>query len=410
MRTAAIIAEYNPFHHGHAYQLDEVRKHADQIIVLMSGDFVQRGAPALLDKYARTAMALDGGANLVLELPVAYATGSARTFARGAVSMLEALGCVDMLWFGTESGNIDELQEASDVLASEPPVFCYALKRELGAGASYPAAQEAALFEDLYGIKAKNNPELYADFHEKTAPSNALLGLSYMTQLKTIGSRIVPHAIKRTGAGYHDLDIGTEFASASAIRNTLYQAVAHKDTAYKNALPADEIENALSTVPAYVRPYLNRGEFLFLDDLSPYLFYALQREEDLTCFADVSADLAKRIRAFEAKADRFSALAKLLKTKQWTYTRICRALLHILLGICRADEQMPHAVRILGFRDAEPLLQRMKQTSALEMMIRTKDLKSIFPKEYFASELYARIVSLKYGIEMHPEYAHMPIK
>ena len=149
MRTAGIIAEYNPFHRGHEYQIQYTKEKlgADYVIIAMSGDYVQRGTPALLAKHARADMALRCGADLVLELPVSVCTASAEAFAMGGVSLLDGLGVVDLLCFGSESGEISALKELAEILVEEPEKYKTLLRNFLSQGLSFPAARSQALTE-----------------------------------------------------------------------------------------------------------------------------------------------------------------------------------------------------------------------------------------------------------------------
>lgn len=215
MRTAAVIAEYNPFHNGHAYMLQEVRRlsGADFLLVVMSGDFVQRGTPAVFDKYTRTEMALAGGADLVLELPLAASCGSAPRFAEGAVRLLDSLGVVDELWFGSECGSMRYFHMLSGILSEEPEEYRALLRTNLASGMSFPKARAGA----LRGFLPDSCPE--AELSEMISSPNNILGLEYCVALTKLHSKIRPCTIRRRGAGYHDTDAGSgeEFPSASAV-------------------------------------------------------------------------------------------------------------------------------------------------------------------------------------------------
>ena len=238
MKVTAIIAEYNPLHQGHAYQLREVRRRSgcDFLIVVMSGDYVQRGVPAILDKFTRAEMAVRCGADLVLQLPLAASCGSAERFAEGAVCLLNALDVVDELWFGSECGRIEPFLSCAELLAEEPPMFSTALQTNLKKGLSFPAAREAALGEMLSGWNTKDllkedpadsacaTPAMdgtLSDLHALLSLPNNVLGLSYCIQLIKTGSRIRPRTLQRLGADYHDLNTQAVYPSASAIRSLL---------------------------------------------------------------------------------------------------------------------------------------------------------------------------------------------
>ena len=215
MKIAAIIAEYNPFHNGHKYQIDETRKKtgADYIVILMSGDFVQRGAPAICNKYIRTETALLGGADVVLELPSLYAISSAEYFSQGAVTLLNHLGCIDYLSFGSECGDIDTLMSCADKLCH----FSDAQNRLLSSlqkqGLSFPAARMQGLLTGL-------EPSTQKEYELLLSSPNNILGLEYCKSLLASNSTISPVTILRKGAGYHDntvSDYSWEFSSASAM-------------------------------------------------------------------------------------------------------------------------------------------------------------------------------------------------
>ena len=211
MKTVGIIAEYNPFHNGHAYHIRKAKEltHADYCVVVMSGDFVQRGAPAIMDKYLRAESALLNGADLVLELPVCYSISSAEHFARSSVALLDKLGVVDTLCFGSECGDIRVLTEFAQALTDESPVFKKTLDREIRIGHTYPQARNTAL-----EISA---PHLTSYINVLTSPNN-ILGIEYCKALLFWKSTIVPYTVKRAGSSYHDNSLDTGFCSALAIR------------------------------------------------------------------------------------------------------------------------------------------------------------------------------------------------
>lgn len=184
---------------------------ADRVIVVMSGDFVQRGAPAVIPKHLRAESALLSGASLIIELPVCFATGSAEYFAQGSISLLNQLGCIDSICFGSECGDLHLLKEIAQILADEPIEYQTALKQALKEGASFPAARQEAL--NIYSDK----------YSEILASPNNILGIEYLKALAKIHSKMEPFTIKRIGAGYHDMDIDGQFSSATAIRSDIYQ-------------------------------------------------------------------------------------------------------------------------------------------------------------------------------------------
>ena len=387
-----IIAEYNPFHNGHAYQIEQARllTGCDFLVVVMSGDYVQRGAPAVFDKYTRTRMALACGADLVLELPVACSCASAEFFASGAVSLLDGLGCVDFLCFGSESGNLQSLMEPARILAKESPVFQEALRRGLSLGLSFPAARKEAF------RACASNPDIL------DLPNN-ILGIEYLKALLQRESSIKPVTIKRKGQGYHDTLLDSGFASASGIRRFLKQEEAPLSAlpALKESLP-DPVMEVLTDTLAHTLP-------VWEEDFSMLLRYELLRQSasDLTRYADISPDLGRRLKNCADKFSSFSEFVALVKTKDVTYTRITRALFHILLNLTGEDTRnsvaMPYA-RILGFRkDHSRILGLLKENSRIPIIPKaadyktylTPDLQPLFEKDLFAANLYETIAAAK---------------
>lgn len=387
-----IIAEYNPFHNGHAYQIEQARllTGCDFLVVVMSGDYVQRGAPAVFDKYTRARMALACGADLVLELPVACSCASAEFFASGAVSLLDGLGCVDFLCFGSESGDLQSLMEPARILAKESPVFQEALRRGLSLGLSFPAARKEAF------RACASNPDIL------DLPNN-ILGIEYLKALLQRESSIKPVTIKREGQGYHDTLLDSGFASASGIRRFLKQEEAPLSAlpALKESLP-DPVMEVLKDTLAHTLP-------VWEEDFSTLLRYELLRQSasDLTRYADISPDLGRRLKNCADKFSSFSEFVALVKTKDVTYTRITRALFHILLNLTGEDTRnsvaMPYA-RILGFRkDHSRILGLLKENSRIPIIPKaadyktylTPDLQPLFEKDLFAANLYETIAAAK---------------
>ena len=385
-------AEYNPFHNGHAYQIEQARllTGCDFLVVVMSGDYVQRGAPAVFDKYTRARMALACGADLVLELPVACSCASAEFFASGAVSLLDGLGCVDFLCFGSESGDLQSLMEPARILAKESPVFQEALRRGLSLGLSFPAARKEAF------RACASNPDIL------DLPNN-ILGIEYLKALLQRESIIKPVTIKREGQGYHDTLLDSGFASASGIRRFLKQEEAPLSAlpALKESLP-DPVMEVLKDTLAHTLP-------VWEEDFSMLLRYELLRQSasDLTRYADISPDLGRRLKNCADKFSSFSEFVALVKTKDVTYTRITRALFHILLNLTGEDTRnsvaMPYA-RILGFRkDHSRILGLLKENSRIPIIPKaadyktylTPDLQPLFEKDLFAANLYETIAAAK---------------
>ena len=400
MKTAGIIAEYNPFHTGHEYQINYVREKlgADFVVIAMSGDFVQRGTPALFSKYVRTEMALRSGADLVLELPVSISTASAELFARGGVQLLDRIGVTDILCFGSECGDTDILMKLAGILADEPARFQYALRLHLKEGMTFPKARSLALMEIL------PNPEKY---QQVLSSPNNILGIEYCKAILRENSSILPAAIKRKGNDYHESTLSeTLLPSASAIRSAIRNAD-HVPT-LERFFPQSCRELFLHTISS--------RHFLLENDLDLIYRYCLlqETEEQLCSCLDMSHALARRILSCRNQYETFSQFASLLKTKEITHTRIQRALLHMLLHIQDVPEQMPYA-RILGFKKSSAsLLGEIKKNSRIPLLTKLSDAGKnlehdpnalrLLDETTFSSNLYENILAQKKNAPFIHEY------
>lgn len=390
MKIAGIIAEYNPFHTGHAYHIQKTRKitDADFVITVISGDFVQRGGPAFLSKHQRTRMALLGGADLVFELPATHSCESAEFFARSGVELLHGLGCVDVLSFGSECGDIRPFQVLGTYLADEPDVFRTLLQEKLKSGLSFPAARRNALSELLSG--EKSIPDLTAFL---SSPNN-ILGIEYCKALHRLNSPIQPVTLLREGNGYHEKSLGREFPSASAVRNFCLSLTAAENppkqdpvaSKLSHAADTPAIDQLSGCFPPEVFSYL-QSEHLLRYTVTEQDFSLLLRwlvmssdAENLSSYLDLSPDLANRMIHAAEKYENFSQFISLIKTKELTYSRICRALFHALLDI-RSVPSLPYA-RLLGFRkSAAPVLTRIKEMGTLPLITKLADAPSILDEK-----------------------------
>lgn len=433
MNVTGIIAEYNPFHNGHAFHIEETRKNtqADYCIAVISGDFVQRGAPALLNKYDRAKMALENGIDLVIELPVIAATSSAENFAQGGVCLLDALGVVSHISFGAEAGtasDVDLLGRLADFFAFEPPVFREYLDQALKAGCNFPAARSKAAVRCLQQMHSDSmHIDTYAQFERLLASPNNILAIEYMKAIRRHNCKLTPSVVTRTGAGYHDADTDTELASASALRNFILQ---DNIDSLHNISQGNE-SNALNqmlarTVPDSVRELLltayENHAFLQEDDFSNLLYHELCRQFLHPTVSDSDAtrsDLEQRIVNKLESFTCWSEFVSGLKTKNQTYTAISRYLLHALLGIdgelltaAKNCHYAPYA-RILGFRkDASPLLKELQEHSQIPLLRKiakerqylTPEQQKLLDLDVYSADLYNRILYSQSGIQRKNEY------
>ncbi len=394
MTVNGIIAEYNPFHNGHLNHImsSKAMTHADYTIVVMSGNFVQRGAPAVVDKFVRTKMALENGVDLVLEIPSCYSTASAEYFATAGVTLLDKLGVVNYLSFGSENGNIESLKRIASILTEEPPEYAELLGRYLHDGYTYPIARNNALMQ--------YEASLYDATRIMESPNN-ILAIEYIRALTKRNSSIVPITIPRAGSNYHDRYMSPEAngASATAIREAIPEggdfSTAMPESAYMALF--DEIEN---------------GRIMDLDDFSAVMYYKLLQERKIgyASYFDVSKTLSDRIVKLLPEFTSFKNFIEEVKTRDRTYTRISRCLMHILLDITGINvksyelvDYIPYA-RVLGFRrDAEPLLTEIKYRSSIPVITKVADASGMlfaepwkmFRNEIRANEIYYSALAIK---------------
>lgn len=371
MRTLGIVVEYNPMHNGHVYHLQQSKKvsNCDAVVAVMSGHFLQRGEPALTDKWSRTDMALANGVDLVLELPVAYAVQPAEWFAYGAVATLQATGVVDALCFGSELGDVEPFLRAADILVNEPSGFTDQLQEHLKAGLTYPAAYAAAAGQAMTASRTSPSSSEAVDW---MAQPNNSLGLHYVMALRRLNSVIKPHTIARTQAGYHDTEAPEgSIASATAIRR-LWTEEGTLETCAQYLPPSTlrilEQEHRFGRAPmswdCYTRELIYR-----LHQLSP---------EAIARHLEVTEGLEHRVKQAlsQMTAQRVESLLEQLKTKRYTRTKLQRMLAHILLHHDKFHfgsdglKKGPWYIRVLGFTDTgRALLKRMKQSADLPIVL-----------------------------------------
>lgn len=405
MKIAGIIAEYNPFHNGHQFQIDQLRKEtgADYVIIAMSGNFLQRGVPAIIDKYSRTEMALSAGADLVIELPALWATSSAEYFAMAGVTLFRKMGNVTHLCFGAESENLEALTTIAGVLSNESDEYQKLLALELKKGLSFPLARENALSQLLLKDSKFTIPS--DELKGILSSPNNILAIEYLKALaltQTGSSEITPVLIQRQGDGYHDTDLVSPLASATAVRKELFASGSLINTAL--ALP--------STSQKILSAYQAKWPLIDEDAISSILGYRLRMlaNDGYSAYADCNEDISNKIRKNLNSYLGFSQFCECLKSKELTYTRISRLLLHILLDIKQEDYTtgkylgyIPY-LRILGFRkDSAALLSDTKKKASVPLITKVADASTIlspesyafFQKDLFASDIYRQLIADK---------------
>lgn len=412
MKVAGIIAEYNPFHNGHQYQIEQIRSQtgADYVVVIMSGDFLQRGVPAITDKFVRAEMALHCGADLVLELPSIWALSSAERFASAGVFLLAQSGVVDFICYGAEHPNPALMQQLIKTITDNSGAYSDHLLTLQKQGLTYPAARARALYQFLNWDDEKS---ILAFLN---APNN-ILALEYENAIAKWNTshenKLKGYAIKRQGGGYHDTVLYKEYSSASAIRTQLLSSTEESLSALHTQVPAFVLEQ--------LQDITTQHALMDTDDFSDALFARLlsYRKTGYSQFADCSLDLSNKIINHLDQYTSFTSFAMLLKTKDITFTRICRVLMHILLDI-RQEEYALYSpdstdayLRVLGFRkNATPLLSAIKKEASLPLVtkmadasqILTNDAKELLNHDIAAADLYRTIRSIRLGSSSRNEF------
>ncbi|MBR5896948.1 MAG: nucleotidyltransferase family protein [Lachnospiraceae bacterium] len=377
MTIASVICEYNPFHTGHKHQLDYIRReiNADYIICIMSGDFVQRGEPAIYSKELRTRWALENGADAVFFLPVCYSAASADLFAYGAISLLDRMGCVDYLCFGSECGDVEKLKECAEKLNGSGTIASPAIKELMKNGNTFPKSR-SLLFPEYINIL--NSP-------------NNVLAIEYLNALSRLKSGVKPFSLKREGQSYDDdtADLTSKYLSATAIRKSILE----DSTDYLSKYVPYKVPKDVPAVSS--------------NDFSKELYYALLLNKGIyEEYFEVNEDLAKRIENNLVNYKDYASFVELLKCKNFTHARISRALLHILLGIKEHYTELFKAineadgVRLLGFKKtAEPLLKEITEKGSLQIITKVPAIydelndstKRLLDMDLFASTLYDKV-------------------
>ncbi len=399
MTVTAIIAEYNPFHSGHKYHIEQARKltNADVILVIMSGNFVQRGEPAVFDKHLRSKLALENGADIILELPYPYSCSSAEYFAEAAVTILNKLGCINYLCFGSECDNISAMTDIAKVLVSEPSEYKEILKEHLKTGLSFPKARQLAL-ETVLGSDG---------YKELLTSPNNILGIEYIKALTKLNSTITPITIKRAISSYHHNDDNNPLYSASSIRKEIFS---------KNSIELANISPLYQNNPLYA---------MELNDLGLLLAgKLLENSNCLDKYLDISGDLAGRIRNNIDNYVNPNDFINLIKTKNITYTSISRALCHLMLNMKKCDmETLKNNgycdyVRILKFNDiGSSILKIIEGHGKIKVVTGLSKIDAIlsdlaeynrklFEYSLNADNLYRLAVQSKFNVQLANEYQH----
>ena len=401
-----IICEYNPFHNGHLYHLNESKKltNSDYSVAIISGNFTQRGEPSIVSKWVKTEMALKCGVDLVLELPAIYSISSAENFAYGAIKILDSLNIVDYIAFGSECGDISILDDIVQVLVEEPKAYRTLLSHELSTGVSFPKAREKALMMYLGNMRR---------FANVLSSPNNILGIEYLKALKKQNSIIQPVTIKRQESDHNNnmFTSSSRFASGSAIRS---------------ACLSTNIDNLQKYMPEdsfyLLEECLKKG--IYVKDLSCFdkeILYTLRKmsTSEIANLPDVSEGLEYAIKNAANSCNSVVELLTLIDTKRYTKTRLQRIFLYAILGITKDDMQLSKKItpyiRVLGFNEngKELISESTRRNPKLNLITSpkkfmddssNKNLKHLLQKDIWASIVYT--LGFEYESKANLDYTH----
>ncbi|POZ89504.1 MULTISPECIES: nucleotidyltransferase [Petrotoga] len=391
MKVLGIVVEYNPFHNGHLHHLKEAKTliNPDYTIAVMSGNFVQRGEPAILDKFSRAEIAVNMGVDVVLELPFVYCIQDASGFATGAIGVLERTNVVTDIVFGSESSNLEVLDKISNILYEQPKNFKKLLNKNLKKGLSFPNARKFALVEHLESSNYEHN---VLDILEQ---SNDILGLEYLNALKLYNSKIVPHTIQRIKAEYNQKEFTGEISSATAIRNLIEKKEMNK---VKQGVPPFSYEVLLREIEKGKAPII----FEDMRDIVLAKLRMMKREEFIQ-IDGVKEGLETRYSKFSKTSSNLTELVNNVKTKRFTLTRVKRTLLKILFDLKEKDVKLynnygPQYLRVLAFtKKGQELLGKIKDLSTYPIITTPSRYRKIY------NRLNDKLLSSKKKYESIPE-------
>ena len=376
MNLLGLVVEYNPFHNGHKYHLEKSKEltNATHTMAIMSGSFLQRGEPALFDKYTRAEIAVKNGVDLVIELPTLYSCQSAEIFSHGAIATLNSLNCVNSVCFGSEEGNVEILRTIAEILVREPEEFRSSLKKYLDDGLVFPIARSKSLYDyinknNLLSLKEE-------ELQQVLNSSNNILGIEYIKSLIKLNSSIKPFTITRVASEYNSKNIESNICSATAIRNSLKNN--SNLELIKNVVPTSTFEEIENKISQKFNPLYDSD---FYDILSSTI---IRDFDNLTNYFEVNEGIENKIYSNIFKSKTLEELIDLTKSKRYTMTKIKRTLNNILLGIIRDDvlkvkdlSQVPY-IRILAFNNkGREIIKKIKDSSDIEIITKFSKISHI---------------------------------
>ena len=415
MKAVGLVTEYNPFHNGHLYHLNKAMEltGADISVAVMSGDFVQRGEPAVLDKYTRTSMALNSGVNIVVELPVNYAVSSAESFAAGALKVLDYVKA-DSIAFGSESGDIERLSKLAHILCDNEDTLYKEISKYTANGISYAAARQKVVEK----LTDKDTAALLTS-------SNNILAVEYLKAIIKNNYAIKPYTVQRQGDSYNDTDIRSEYASATALRENLKADNISEYIPVKAGLILSSNTNYIYPDDITEALFTRLLDILFASNYDKNVFI-----ENVMQYPDVSKEIAGRLyksamdmitrivpQRSESKdnwAFSFGSLCEHIKTKEVPLSRIKRALVRITLGLDKKHMEKyanePY-IRVLGFdKKGQEYLSYIRKTVEVPLITKTADYKEMLLDDIHAANIYNMIVAGKYGVKELGDFVRGPVR
>lgn len=415
MKAVGLVTEYNPFHNGHLYHLNKAMEltGADISVAVMSGDFVQRGEPAVLDKYTRTSMALNSGVNLVVELPVNYAVSSAESFAAGALKVLDYVKA-DSIAFGSESGDIERLSKLAHILCDNEDTLYKEISKYTVNGISYAAARQKVVEK----LTDKDTAAMLTS-------SNNILAVEYLKAIIKNNYAIKPYTVQRQGDSYNDTDIRSEYASATALRENLKADNISEYIPVKAGLILSSNTNYIYPDDITETLFTRLLDILFASNYDKNVFI-----ENVMQYPDVSKEIAGRLyksamdmitrtvpQRSESKdnwAFSFGSLCEHIKTKEVPLSRIKRALVRITLGLDKKHMEKyanePY-IRVLGFdKKGQEYLSYIRKTVEVPLITKTADYKEMLLDDIHAANIYNMIVAGKYGVKELGDFVRGPVR
>lgn len=371
MKVVGFVTEYNPFHLGHKYHLKTSKQltNSTHSIAVMSGSFVQRGEPSLIDKWTKAKIAIENGVDLVIELPFVYSVQSGELFAYGAVRILNSLNVVDYLSFGSETENLEELETMANIFYEEPYEFKAYLKSYLNKGHSFSAARSKALSDYINMV----NPKDTSYYTKILKQSNNILGIEYLKSLRRLKSNITPISIKRKGNKYNDTDLTSEICSATSIRNRILN---DELKTIKEYISYETYKN----LEGFINKYGLFNSMSNYNEIFQYIFRTVDKYQ-LNKIFDMENGLENRIISSGGKYINIEELIKDVMTKRYPSTRIKRILIHLLanLGkdtITQVYENPITYIRILGSnKKGLEILRSIKENSNVNIITKFADYK-----------------------------------